>query len=115
MRKGLLLSFFLFLILAGFSQDAKVLVIPKNLFVPKIHNLDTTNKLERAFPGQLTQPTELPFGTLSHSTASGKVFLLSPDNMACFVPNMNLLAQMPGSHKKVPPTYMPNPYYRKKN
>lgn len=116
MRKGLLFSFFLSLVLAGFGQqDAKVLVVAKNLFVPKINNLDTTKKVERAFPGQLRQPSQLPLGTYSHSTPNGKVFLLSPGNMACLVPNMNLLAPMPGSDKKSEPPYMPNPFYQKRD
>ena len=115
MRKGLLISLFLSLVLAGFGQDTKGLVIPKNLFVPKIRNLDTTRKVEKAFPGQLSQSRQSHLGTYSHSTPAGKVFLLSPSNMACLVPNMNLLAPMPGSNKKSVPPYMPNPYYRKRD
>lgn len=115
MRKGILFSFFLSLALAGFGQDAKVLVVPRNLFVPKIYNLDTTRKAERTFPGQLRQPSQSPIGTYSHSTPYGKVFLLSPGNMACLEPNMNLLAPMPGSDKKSAPPYMPNPFYRKRD
>ena len=115
MRTGLFISLFLFLVLSGFSQDEKVLVIPKNLFVPKIHNLDTTKKDGKVFPGQLRQPAQSPLGTYSHSTPSGRVFLLSPSNMPCLVPNMNSLATMPGSDKKGTPPYMPNPFYRKRD
>jgi len=115
MRKVLLALFFLSRVLAGFSQDDKVLVVPKNLIVPKIYNLDTTKKDGKVFPGQLRQPAQSPLGTYSHSTPSGKVFLLSPDNMACLVPNMNSLAPMPGSGKKLAPPYMPNPLYRKRD
>ena len=41
-------------------------------------------------------------GRYSHTTSKGKVYIMSPDNMPCLVPDKNKLAPMPGTQKKLP-------------
>jgi hypothetical protein len=40
-------------------------------------------------------------GRYSHTTSKGKVYIMSPDNMPCLVPNDKNLAPMPGTHNKL--------------
>lgn len=44
----------------------------------------------------------------SHSTSKGKIYTLPYDNMPSLVPDMNQVAQMPGSIQKLPHSGMPN-------
>ena len=47
-------------------------------------------------------------GKFSHTTPKGKVYILPYDNMPCLVPDMQKVAQMPGSTQKLPESRMPN-------
>jgi len=51
----------------------------------------------------------------SHKTVNGDVYLLSPDNMPCLVPDKEKTASMPnGAASKTMPENMPNAYPKRK-
>lgn len=50
----------------------------------------------------------LPKAKYSHSTARGQVYLLSPDNMPCLVPDLRQVAPMPQRRMPAPQDNMPN-------
>ena len=90
-------------------------IIPVS-FVPLISNallaqvpsttLDTTDKRSQA--EAWIKNSLLSQGKFSHSNSKGKVYILPYDNMPCLVPDMQKVAQMPGSTQKLPESRMPN-------
>ena len=68
--------------------------------------LDTTDKRSLG-PAQMKN-TLLSDGKFSHTTSKGKVYILPYDNMPCLVPDMQKVAQLPGSTQKLPESRMPN-------
>jgi hypothetical protein len=63
----------------------------------KLENYQQLLNLQRLKKGGLVQ------ATYSHSTARGKVYNLSPDNMPCLVPDTKMVAKMPNGFNGVIP------------
>ncbi|HKH60111.1 MAG TPA: hypothetical protein VKA49_04730 [Flavitalea sp.] len=68
--------------------------------------LDTIGK--RSLVETQIKNSLLSQGKFSHTTSKGKVYILPYDNMPCLVPDMEKVAQMPGSTQKLPESRMPN-------
>ena len=68
--------------------------------------LDTTDK--RSLGEAQIKNSLLSQGKFSHTTSKGQVYILPYDNMPCLVPDMQKVAQMPGSAQKFPESRMPN-------
>lgn len=76
-------------LLGSFSQpDAKVKMLPSQ----------DTSKVEqyrKLLEAQRLRQGALVTARLSHTTAMGKVYTLTPDNMPCLVPDTKAVAAMP--------------------
>lgn len=62
-----------------------------------------TELYKRLLEAQRITKGGLVLSTYSHQTSRGKVYILSPDNMPCLVPNAKAVAAMPNGFKGVMP------------